>query len=74
MISIIAFEHFVLFYYNTKPPPEQVFLLFIYKILLSIYAQFHNSSHYLKKATEKVLFAYKSTQNKAYYSTLRHYI
>ena len=38
------FEQYVLFYYNTKPPPEQVFLLFIYKILLSIYAQIYNSS------------------------------
>ena len=36
------------FYYNTNPPLEQVFLLFVYKILLSIYAQLHNSSHYLK--------------------------
>ena len=49
MISIVVFEHFVLFYYNTNPTTEQVFLLFIYKILLSIYAQIHNSSHYLKR-------------------------
>ena len=33
-----------------------------------------NSSHHLQKVTEKVLFAYKLTQNKAHQSTLRHYI
>ena len=32
------------------------------------------SSHRLKKATEKVLFAYKLTQNKVHQSTLRHCI
>ena len=44
MISIIVFEQYVLFYYNTIRIPEQVFSFFIYKILLSIYAQIHNSS------------------------------
>ena len=33
-----------------------------------------NSSHHLQKATEKVLFAYKLTQNKVHQSTLRHCI
>ena len=31
-------------------------------------------SHLFRKATEKVLFAYKLTKNKVHQSTLRHYI
>ena len=41
---------------------------------LSRHARMCNSSHHLQKATEKVLFAYKLTQNKVHQSTLRHCI
>ena len=58
MNSIIFYEQYVLFYYNTIPLQEQVFF-FIYKnlfgiyeiygLFMSIYAQIYNSSHYLKR-------------------------
>ena len=35
---------FSFYYYNTIPTREQVFSFFVYKILLSIYAQIYNSS------------------------------
>ena len=46
MISIIAFWTIcsLFYYYNTIPTREQVFSFFVYKILLSIYAQIYNSS------------------------------
>ena len=36
--------------------------------------KFRHKAHYSLKATEKVLFAYKLTQNKVHQSTLRHCI
>ena len=60
------------FYYNIFIASEQVFLRFFMN--LSRYARMCNSSHHLQKATEKVLFSYKSIQNKVYQSILRYYI
>ena len=60
------------FYYNIFIVSEQVFLRFFMN--LSRHARMCNSSHHLQKATEKVLFAYKLTQNKVHQSTLRHCI
>ena len=52
MISIIIFEHFVPFHYNTNPPPEQVFLRFIYKILLSIYEHLYSDPQFISLPEE----------------------
>ena len=60
------------FYYNIFIVSEQVFLRFFMN--LSRHARICNSSHHLQKATEKVLFAYKLTQNKVHQSILRHCI